>query len=1009
MTYRNSPILEALPAANYTVSKPATRTPKSAKFRVRLQERWVIALILTGGVIFSLAIGMLTQLSKNTELQHLLEQQSERFANELNTLLGANIEGLSGLSGLYLASTNVDLNEFNLYSQHISRAHPEIQALGWAPRIEYAQLAQHEKAAQAMGLREFVIHAADNDVPPLAAPHEHFPVTFITPLVGNEDFLGQDLASSATLNAALLSARDSGRPTLSAPGRFIQGDPASVLLVMPVYSDQQVILSDELRQQNLGGVVLARYRVEDLFYLATAHLDSEFFNITLDDVTDNQRINILQQNTASQTTASNTLPANHININIAGRTWQLTITDIRQHPLAKETIFLVGSSLLITALVIAFLLRNSQWRKRAEKLVIARTAELKMLQQRSELILNNTGEGILGLNTEGYATFINTAASHMLGFRLDELRSQPYHPLIQHHYADGRTFPAEESNIYRTCNQGFTTTSDREIFWRKNTTHFPVEYTATSIRDDAGVIHGAVVVFHDITERKQAEQELIEARIHAEDASRSKSEFLATMSHEIRTPLNGMLGMAQLLFSTTLDTNQREYVETLVRSGHLLLDQINDILDFSRIDSRRLTLETAAFDLYEICASLIHAQQSAADKKHVNLIWHYPGNCPRYFWGDSLRLRQILLNFLSNATKFTAQGSIELHVVCEQQNEQQASLRLSVKDSGIGMDAATLDKLFKPFTQADASITRAYGGSGLGMAICKRLAELMNAQLDAVSTPGHGSTFSLAITLPISQAPLTAAVDTATTAPMQGHVLLVDDDDTHRRVAEVMLQNMGLIVTCAENGKVALERFNQDHYDLVLMDCQMPVMDGYEASQILRQANADVPILALTANTLPEDLQRCSNAGMNDCIAKPLEYNNFRQTLSRWLTNSPNNKISPNLIVSTTQLNSMASLMGDMFVELIPVWLRETEKYLIQMPICLNAQDFTTLNRLAHSLKSSSDSVGAMAMVKLATQLEQASRSKNMHDCQPLIEAIQQQFPVTKMALLAYQEKIQTS
>ena len=660
--------------------------------------------------------------------------------------------------------------------------------------------------------------------------------------------------------------------------------------------------------------------------------------------------------------------------------------------------------MFITLLLMTYLISSSQRRRLSEHQNEASTLELKTLQNRSELLLNNTSEGILGLDINGYTTFINNAAQHMLGYNLDELRAQLQHTLIHHHYPDGREYPLHECTIYRALTAGVTTTSDQEVFWRKDGSSYPVEYTSTPIRDDTGSTQGAVVVFRDISERKQSEQELIDARIHAEDASQAKSAFLATMSHEIRTPMNGMLGMAQLLAATALDSRQKEYIDILLQSGTALLNQVNDILDFSRIEADHLTLDHSPFDLFELCDNLIRLQQNSADTKKINLNWNYPTTCPHHFMGDSMRLRQILLNLVSNAIKFTHHGSVNLSVLCDKQVESLASLRLVIEDTGIGMKPDTVNKLFNPFSQADNSTTRQYGGSGLGLAISKRLAELMQAQLQVSSTPGVGSVFTLSLNLTISDniTPVIPQAHTPATR-LSGHVLLAEDNQTNRRVAEAMLQNLGLTVSCAENGLLALQQFGEQHFDMILMDCQMPVMDGYQASRLLRKANNDVPILALTANVLPEDMTRCIEAGMNDCIRKPIEMNSFRQTLTRWLKVYDEESL-PTVAVNTQHLDNMAGLMGEMFSELIPAWLRETEKYITQMESAIKQQNFNTLMHVSHALKSSSGNVGAAEISKLATKLERLANEQNPDLCPALVDAIQLQFPIAKKALLAYQK-----
>ena len=518
---------------------------------------------------------------------------------------------------------------------------------------------------------------------------------------------------------------------------------------------------------------------------------------------------------------------------------------------------------------------------------------------------------IIGTDNDGLVTVFNVGAEKMLGYDAAEAVGKMT-PVTFHDPGEVKQRSEEITLALNTLVECFDVfveyarrggAEEREwTYIRKDGSRLTVNLMVTASRDDTGKIFGYLFVAVDITKRKQAETNLLAAMVAAEASNRAKSAFLANMSHEIRTPMNGIIGMADLLLNSHLDGEQREFAGTIKSSSQALLTILNDILDYSKIEAGKLTIEWIDFDLHETLSSAIELFREAAQTNGLVLSYNIAPNVPRLVRCDPSRLRQIVMNLVGNAVKFTLKGSINVSVkwLTGGVHTGPDSLRVEVADTGIGIAPEILKNLFTPFTQADESTTRRFGGSGLGLAICQELVDRMGGTIGVDSTPGAGSLFwftivpesvgefasHIAETHPVARAP--AAKITAALGPRK-QILIVEDHRVNQRVLQLLLEQLGYDTVVASNGREGVDWFQKRRFDAILMDCSMPELDGYQATGRIRQLENEsgdptrrVPVVAMTAHAMEGDRQRCLDAGMDDYLSKPVQIDALSTVLAQW-------------------------------------------------------------------------------------------------------------------------------
>jgi two-component system, sensor histidine kinase len=599
---------------------------------------------------------------------------------------------------------------------------------------------------------------------------------------------------------------------------------------------------------------------------------------------------------------------------------------------------------------------------------------LKVNEEKYRGIITNMHLGLLEVDNNDLITYANNAFCKLSGYDLAELVGRKAGALL---VAD--TAIIESSNLRRKKN--ISDAYEIQVKDKEGRMRWWFVSGAPRYKDNGELI-GSVGIHLDITEQKELETSLVKAREEAIRLAKTKETFLANMSHEIRTPLNGIIGMIRELGKMEPTQAQRLYLNNASTSSQHLLSIINNILDLSKIEAGVFDLEQKSFSLRQVFSEVKNMVATSAQEKMLDINFHVPDGLAKNFIGDASRLRQILLNIISNCIKFTERGYVKVDCRVDETNQEEQAITITIADSGIGMDEAFLKTIFNKFTQENDSIQRKYGGTGLGMAITYELVHLMHGQIQVSSQKGKGSQFDIQLRLRVNmEDDNEESVSINYASALSGKkILLVEDNEMNRLVVSHLLGHFHVVITEAVNGVEALEKVKQDHFDLILMDMQMPVMDGLEATRAIRKQQITIPIVALTANAFKSEVDKCLAVGMNDFVTKPFDEENLLRTISVNMAKAELSSLSnakKTAVTSTsdklydlTRLHSMAHGNEKFVSEILKIFSQDVPQVIQTLETALQNQDSVMMHKIAHKAKPSVMEMGIHSIIDDIRYLE---------------------------------------
>ena len=615
-----------------------------------------------------------------------------------------------------------------------------------------------------------------------------------------------------------------------------------------------------------------------------------------------------------------------------------------------------------------------------EKSVIA----LEQSEKRYRQIIENVSDLIYTTNKKGIILYANPSALRVTEYSQEEITGKNYIDFIRPDFKEQTVGFYTHALRNRLQNTYFEfpilTKSGKEVWLGQN-----VSLIHSDTNKD--IILGFQAMARDITERIEFEKELIESKEQAISAAKIKSQFIANMSHEIRTPLNGIIGISNLLQKTELDPKQKKYLEAIMTSSDQLMGIINNILDISKIEAQRMTITNNPFNIHELVNSIGTLFEQRAISKNLDFYCTLDKAIPETLIGDAVKLNQILYNLIGNGLKFTDEGHVSLNVSLVNSDEHVCKIKFEVEDTGIGIREEFQNKIFSAFTQAEGESTRRYGGSGLGLTIVKKLIDLQHGSILLSSQPGKGATFTVELEFQIpEQEKNTYKIDPAKEENIDFNgikILLAEDNPINQMVTTDLLKSLGAEITIAGNGQEAIDKYRTADFDIILMDMQMPIVDGYQAMKTIRsefpEDKRSIPILALTAHAFEGELNRCIDCGADNYLSKPFEPQRLFHVINELLremkgkyTNPEENK------VNFDQLKYFLNNNDDLMISTLEVMISTLHEDLKLLNECTNENDNLGLKKLAHKMRPSFEMIGRNDLYNLCTSIEFNETSENL-------------------------------